>query len=187
MFTRWPEPGRAKTRLIPSIGAAGAAMVHRRLTERTIETIRQAGLRVEVRTTGAAPAAFANWLGANMDFVDQGDGDLGDRLARAALAGPVILLGSDAPDLKPDHLHAAVEALRTHPAVVGPAEDGGYWLLGLSVPAPYLFNSMPWSTDAVCRITLERLEENGFQPVILEVLADLDRPEDLARWPELRP
>lgn len=187
LFTRWPAPGVAKTRLIPALGAAGAAALHRRLTERTIATIGRAGLRAEVRTTGAETQAFEAWLGPGVDIIDQGGGNLGERLARAAETGNVILLGADAPDLRPEHLRAAVEALSAHPAVIGPASDGGYWLLGLRAPAPYLFATMPWGADTVCRITLDRLAVRGVQPVMLEVLADCDRPADLARWPELTP
>ena len=185
IFTRWPEPGKAKTRLIPALGADRAAAIHRRLTEQTLETVRLAGFEPQVCTTGALPEAFADWLGPGIEIGDQGDGDLGDRLARASSDAPVILLGSDGPDLRPEHVQAAVDGLGPHPAVIGPAEDGGYWLLGLAAPAPHLFVDMPWSTDAVCRITLQRLKAGGLDPLILETLADLDRPEDLARWPEL--
>ena len=178
MFTRWPEAGKAKTRLIPALGAAGAADLHRRLTERTVATVRAAGLRLEVRSTGADPARFRDWLGAETCVIDQGEGDLGARLARAAAAVPVLLLGADIPGLEAAHLRDAAAALAVAPAVIGPAEDGGYWLLGLSVPAPQLFDSIAWGTDSVFAETVARLSA----PVVLAMLADLDRPEDLARF-----
>lgn len=182
LFTRWPEAGKAKTRLIPALGAQGAADLHRRLTERTVATVLATGLPLEIRSTGAAPAAFAAWLGANLTVTDQGDGDLGARLARAAASLPVILLGADIPDLAPHHLAAAAAALAGHPAVIGPAEDGGYWLLGLATPAPELFHDIAWGTDSVLAATLARLDPATPR---LATLADLDRPDDLPRWPGL--
>ena len=185
MFTRWPTAGLAKTRLIPAVGPEGAATIHRRLTERTLDVIKAAGLTPEVWFTGATIKAFSAWLGADADYVDQGDGDLGVRLARAARAAPVILMGSDAPDLSAAHLRGAVAALNQHPAVIGPAEDGGYWLLGLRAPSPWAFDDVPWSTDRVFAITVNRFRERGMEPRILATLADLDTPDDLRRWPDL--
>jgi glycosyltransferase A (GT-A) superfamily protein (DUF2064 family) len=98
---------------------------------------------------------------------------------------PVILIGADIPDLSATCLQAAAAALRDAPAVIGPAEDGGYYLLGLRPPMPFLFEAMPWGTDQVFTITAERLAGRGVAPALLPTLADLDRPEDLARWPAL--
>jgi len=181
LFTRWPEPGKAKTRLIPALGAEGAADLHRRLTERTVATVRAAGLALEIRGTGAAPAAFRDWLG-EAEVVDQGDGDLGERLARAAESLPVLLLGADIPGLAAHHLTAAAAALADNPAVIGPASDGGYWLLGLAVPMPAMFRDMAWGTESVLAATLARLPPATPR---LETLDDLDVPKDLARWPGL--
>jgi rSAM/selenodomain-associated transferase 1 len=185
LFTRFPTPGQAKTRLIPALGAEGAAALHRRLTERTLVAMYAARLPIELLVTGAPIMDFHAWLGETLVIKDQGEGDLGARLARAAEAAPVILLGADAPDLSPAHLLAAAEAVRRGEVAIGPAEDGGYWLLGLPIPAPFLFDTMPWSTDALLAATLERLLAHGIVPILLDCLADLDRPEDLARWPEL--
>ena len=178
VFARWPEPGRAKTRLIPALGAEGAADLHRRLTERTVATVLASGLACEVRSTGAPPEDFTAWLG--VEAVDQGDGGLGERLARVAC--PVLLVGADIPDLTPSHLIRAAAGLADAPVVIGPAEDGGYWLLGLAAPAPALFEGIDWGTERVFEQTVARC---AVPPVRLEMLADLDRPEDLARWPGL--
>ncbi len=185
LFTRFPEPGKAKTRLVPALGAEGAAALHRRLTERNVAAARGAGLPIEVRYTGAEREAFADWLGKGLTLVDQGDGDLGERLRRAAPPYPVLFIGSDLPDLTADHLVKAAQLLRTNDVVIGPAEDGGYWALGLTSPADTLFDSMPWGTERVLGETLDRLQERGITPAILPTLADCDRPEDLARWPDL--
>lgn len=185
IFTRYPEPGRAKTRLIPALGAEGAAVLHRRLTERTIAAARASRLAIEVRTTGASIAAFSAWLGDDISFVDQGEGDLGERLNRAASPSPVLFIGSDLPDLTAGHLVDAAARLASNRVVVGPAEDGGYWALGLTEPSDYLFEAMPWGTEKVLDLTLGRLRDRHTIPALLPTLADCDRPEDLARWPGL--
>jgi len=184
-FARFPVAGMCKTRLIPAVGAQGAATIHTKLVENCVAAMRGSGLSIELRTTGAEAPAFRDWLGLDIAFIDQGDGDLGDRLARAAAPYPVIFIGSDAPDLDADRLIAAAKALASAPAVIGPAEDGGYYLLGLNAPAPWLFTGMDWGTEAVFEETMRRFAAHGVTPVVLEPLADLDRPEDLARWPEL--
>ncbi|WP_458095146.1 TIGR04282 family arsenosugar biosynthesis glycosyltransferase [Roseomonas sp. WA12] len=185
LFARFPEPGRAKTRLIPTLGADGAAALHRRLTEQALGVLRASGLPFELRHTGAPPQAFRAWLGEAVPLAEQGMGDLGARMARASADAPAILVGADLPDLAPRHLHAAAAALETHRAVIGPAEDGGYWLLGLREPMPFLFEPMAWGTETVFAETLARFAMQGVTPALLETLADLDRPEDLSRWPEL--
>ena len=184
-FARFPVAGMCKTRLIPAVGAQGAAAIHTRLVEICMAAMRGSGLSIELRTTGAEAPAFRKWLGCDITFVDQGEGDLGDRLARAAAPYPVIFIGSDAPDLDAGRLIVAAKALVSAPAVIGPAEDGGYYLLGLNAPAPWLFADMDWGTETVFDETMRRFAAHGIAPVVLEPLADLDRPEDLARWPEL--
>jgi len=186
LFTRYPQAGRAKTRLIPALGEEGAAALHRRLTEMTLAQVRASGLAHEVRVTGAAEAAFREWLG-EVAVVEQGEGDLGERLDRAAAPCPVIFIGADAPDLRADHLREAAQALVRNAAVIGPAADGGYWLLGLARAVPGLFQQMEWGTESVCSETLRRLRAAGLEPAMLPLLHDLDRPDDLARWPELAP
>ena len=185
LFTRYPDPGRAKTRLIPALGADGTAALHRRLTEPAVSVLRASALPFELRVTGAPAEHFRTWLGEDVAVVDQGPGDLGGRLLRATGTPPVILLGADVPDLAVRHLQAAAAALQTHRTAIGSAEDGGDYLLGLAEPMPFLFAEMPWSTDAVIASTMQRFEAQGVAPAVLETLADLDRPDDLRRWPGL--
>ena len=182
LFLRYPVAGRAKTRLIPRIGAEGAARVHRRLAERTVGTVRAARLPLTLRTTGETAELFGEWLGP-LEVVDQGGGDLGQRLAR--VPAPALLLGADIPDLAPAHLRAATDALAEVPVVIGPAVDGGYYLLGFREPVPWLFDAMPWGTDGVFAETVRRLDARQVTHRVLDPLHDCDRPEDLARWPEL--
>ncbi len=183
LFARYPTPGAAKTRLIPALGAEGAARVHRRLVERTIATIRTSGAPFALWFTGASRAEFAAWLGEDVELFEQGDGDLGERLAR--VPAPAILLGADVPDLQAQYLQLAVEGLKANDAVIGPALDGGYYLLGFNRSVPFLFTDMPWGTGAVLEETMARLAARRLTVLVLEPLGDCDRPEDLEFHPEL--
>jgi glycosyltransferase A (GT-A) superfamily protein (DUF2064 family) len=98
---------------------------------------------------------------------------------------PVIFFGADTPDLADHHVMQAIEALDASPVVLGPADDGGYYLIGMKQPMPELLIDMPWSTDQVLSETMRRLAAQGVEPVLLETLHDCDRPEDLPRWPWL--
>lgn len=183
LFAKFPTPGAVKTRLIPSIGAEAATEVHRQLVERTIATIEASGLDFAVYHTGAPAHYFSEWFGPDVKLVEQGEGDLGARLAR--VEAPAILLGADIPNLSPRHLLRAHEALQSKDMVIGPAQDGGYYLLGFRAPVPFLFSDMPWGTDGVLGETLARLRAREVSVEMLEELADCDRPADLALWPDL--
>lgn len=185
LFARYPTAGACKTRLIPALGPAGAAEVHRSLTERTVAVLRASGAPVTVAYTGAVADAFAAWLGPDISLVEQAEGDLTARLLACLEPAPVIFFGADTPDLASHHVEAAIAALTDNDVVIGPAEDGGYYLIGMRTALPELLTDMPWSTDQVLPETLARLEAIGIAPVLLETLADCDRPEDLARWPGL--
>jgi uncharacterized protein len=129
--------------------------------------------------------AVTDWLGTEVDYRPQADGDLGRRMERAFATcfdegfARVVVIGSDLPDLSADLLTEALALLDSHPVVLGPARDGGYWLLGLREPAPYLFEDVPWSTPEVLSVTLARLRERGLEPALLPTLADLDEAADL--------
>ncbi len=185
LFTRYPTAGQAKTRLIPALGADGAAELHKRLAERTVRTLRESGLPLELSTTGASAKRFAAWLGKDLAHKAQSGDNLGDRLAHASDPAPVIIVGSDCPGLSAHHIAKAQAALRTAQVVIGPAEDGGYWLIGIATRCDFLFRDMEWGTGNVLAETLRRLADRAIEPAMLETLADCDRPEDLARWPDL--
>lgn len=185
LFARFPVPGQCKTRLIPALGPSGAAKLHRKLTERTVAVLRASGQPVTIAYTGADRAAFAEWLGPDVALAEQAAGDLTDRLLACLDDPPVIFFGSDTPDLQPEHVVAAIDGLRSNDVVIGPAEDGGYYLIGMQRALPSLLTNMPWSTDQVLPETLARLAGLGVSPLLLDVLSDCDRPEDLAQWPEL--
>jgi rSAM/selenodomain-associated transferase 1 len=142
--------------------------------------------RVHVHCTPRdARERVAAWLGDGPEYHPQADGDLGDRLRAAfdhAFAGGarrVVVIGSDLPDLSAHHLRRAFRALDGAPAVLGPARDGGYWLLGLRRPVPEAFDGIPWSTGSVLARTVERLRAAGAGPALLDELADVDEAADL--------
>lgn len=185
LFAKYPLPGFAKTRLIPALGADGAARVHRHLARRTVEVLQQSGAPVEIRTAGAGAAEFRAWLGESMTLVEQVEGGLTERLIDAGRDHPHIFFGADTPDLTVEMVHAAISALETRDIVIGPAEDGGYYLIGMRRARPELLHDMPWSTSEVAAETLRRCEALALSVALLPALADCDRPEDLDRWPEL--
>ncbi len=194
VLTRYPVPGHVKTRLVPALGAERAADLHRELAERTLAVAREAravrGCAIEVHYDGGDRASFAAWLGNDLDYEPQAGDDLGARLRLASEAvllrrrGPVVLIGTDCPALATAHLASTFAGLAGHDHVVGPARDGGYYLLGLRRPSPELFVDVPWGTDRVLARTLEAIRAAGRTVLILEPLADIDRPEDLPLLPD---
>ncbi len=189
IFARWPEPGEAKTRLIPAFGADGAAAIYTKLLAHTVAVAKDSELDFTVRTTGAAPERFRQAFGDDVTFTDQGDGDLSAKLSR--VPAPAIVIGSDCPGLTPALLRAARDTLaRTdggqEAMVIGPARDGGYYLLGFTEDAGFAFADMAWSTDTVFAETVRRFVARGIRPAILPELSDVDTADDLADWPEFR-
>jgi len=192
VFTRIPEPGTAKTRLIPALGARGAADLQKRMTGYTLHRVRllarQTSVSVEVRYDGRGVGRVRQWLGEDLLYAAQGQGDLGRRMERAfrdgfrAGAKRVVVMGTDCPGLSPEYLRQAFEALERTEVVIGPARDGGYVLLGLRKPVAALFHDVPWGSDRVLARTLERVKDRGLTVCLLEPLRDVDRPEDLPVW-----
>ncbi|MBX7492153.1 TIGR04282 family arsenosugar biosynthesis glycosyltransferase [Qipengyuania sp. 1NDW9] len=182
IFARLPVPGQVKTRLVPAVGEEGAARIYARLLAHTVEVAKESGLDFELRVTGGEVEAFHSLFGSNVAVVDQGGGDLGAKMAR--VEAPALLIGSDCPGISVPLLQAAAGALDDRRVVLGPANDGGYYLIGFTEPVPFLFEDMEWSTPKVLPETLTRLAERGYGPAILPELADIDTGEDLAAWPE---
>lgn len=183
---RAPVPGRTKTRLVPALGAEGAAALSATLTRRAVATARGARLGpVELWCAPGCGHPLFQGLAARGDVAlrDQGPGDLGARMGEALAAGalPALLLGTDCPGLTPAALREAAAALTRHDAVLVPAEDGGYVLVGLARPVPEMFAGIPWGTPAVLGETRAALQAAGASWAELAPLADVDRPEDLAR------
>jgi uncharacterized protein len=143
-------------------------------------------VRVRVHHTPAdAGDAVRAWLGAGPAYLPQADGDLGRRMedafARAFADGAerVVIVGSDLPELSASLLRRAFDALDVHPAVLGPARDGGYYLLGLRRMVPGIFDGIAWSTPDVLAATLARFRAADVAPAMLDELADVDEVQDL--------
>lgn len=185
LFAKYPRAGFAKTRLIFVLGEERAARLHAILAERTVRLLQQTGEKFELHYTGALVSEFEKWLGSDIEYVAQPEGDLTARLMAAMAPAPVIFLGSDTPDLQARHIEQAVAALTNHDVVIGPAVDGGYYLIGMREELPFLLEDMPWSTSEVLPETLRRLAASGHSVAMLEELHDCDRPSDLDHWPWL--
>lgn len=200
VLSKDPVPGRVKTRLVPALGADGAARLHRALVERCLHTCLGSGLPVTLVLDGDLGGDLAGWARSRGVAVQrQAEGDLGQRL-RQALRGPgrLVCVGTDCPDLEARDL---LQAARPGPVVLGPALDGGYWLVAIDGAAPpadppghALFADIEWSTPQVLAQTLERARAAGLEVRLLAHRRDLDTPADLVEYasdpgcpPTLRP
>lgn len=189
IFAKAPLPGFAKTRLIPALGAQGAADLARRLLLRAVQEATSANVGpVELCVTPAVTDEV--WrtilIPAAVQWTEQGEGDLGERMARAAqrvldCGEAVLLTGTDCPELKAAQLQQAASALRCCDATLVPAFDGGYVLLGLKRFHRSLFEGIAWSTDRVAKETVQRLKQLEWSVQHLPMLHDIDEPEDL-KW-----
>lgn len=192
VFAKAPLPGAAKTRLIPALGAEGAANLARRMLAHTLVQALAVGAQAVELCMSPAPSDPA-WQGValpqTLERSDQGEGDLGARMNRAmnrALArrqGPVLLMGTDCPALSAADIAEAGRQLEHHDAVLVPVADGGYVLIGLRAPSPALFTGMAWSTPAVAAETLRRMASGGLRVWQGPPLHDIDEPADLVHLP----
>jgi rSAM/selenodomain-associated transferase 1 len=191
VLAKAPLPGFAKTRLIPALGAEGAALLQARLVEHAVATACAA--RIGPVTLWGAPDEshpLFQAIGARLGvaLASQDGGDLGERMLAAVAAAdmPVLVIGTDCPALTADHLRAAADILRGGAdAAIIPAEDGGYALIGLRAPARALFSEMHWSVPSVMEETRRRLRDLGMRRREPVTLWDLDLPQDLERLREI--
>ncbi len=200
VFTRYPEQGTTKTRLIPALGEKGAADFQRKMVEHTValamplSTSRE--VTVEIRYDGGSDRMMKDWLGPNFVYRPQGRGDLGARMKRSfedAFSEGVdtaVMVGTDIPELSPATLQKAFDVLNQKDLVLGPAKDGGYYLIGLkrNVQPRYLtelFSGIVWGKGDVLEKTLGTARRIGLRHSLLEELEDVDRPEDLSKWDRL--
>jgi rSAM/selenodomain-associated transferase 1 len=189
IFAKAPVAGLAKTRLIPSLGAQGAAELARRMLAYTVEQALSAGVgpvELCVTPSPADPVWQAFAAPTSASWSDQGEGDLGARMARAARRSDgtgeaVLLIGTDCPALDAALLQSAAQSLETFDATLVPSADGGYVLLGLKRFHASLFQDIEWSTATVARETLLRLDELGCRVHIRPKVHDIDEPADL-QW-----
>lgn len=188
VFARTPVPGQVKTRLIPALGRDGAARLHEQLTTRAVATAVQASIGpVHIWCTPTVDHPLFSDLRRTfgVQLFRQNADDLGRRMHGALVRtlkefSCAIVIGSDCPFLTIADLQATCEALAEGtPAVLGPALDGGYFLIALAAPAPSLFENVPWGTDEVLEITRDRLRQLDWTWHELAPRRDIDRSEDL--------
>ena len=185
IFARAPVLGEVKTRLGKAIGAERALALYEAFLDDTCALTQGLGARRVMAVAGDVDHPRLQHLAKSQRLVveSQGDGDLGARMARAVAThvarGPVVIVGSDAPTLPRAHLHQALDALMAHDVVIGPSDDGGYYLVGARVDVPELFAGVRWSTPEVLATTLERLGARAY--ALLPAWHDVDSAEDLER------
>ncbi len=191
VLAKAPIYGLVKTRIAATLGPDVALAVYRRLAARTFIEVAAAadhGVEAEARVTPDASALDARtWVPPRIRVRAQGTGDLGNRMRRAfddafaEGAERVAVVGTDCPGFTRRHAEAAFAALSHSDLVIGPATDGGYWLLGARGTTPDVFAGVPWSTNGVLAATRDRAQAVGLRVFELETLADLDTAEDLER------
>lgn len=189
IIAKEPQPGFAKTRLIPALGEQGAADLADRLLHHALQQALAADVGpVELCVTPDPQAAYWQHCAANLpcELSAQVSGDLGMRMAMAAQQGlargtPVMLIGTDCPALSTQQLQTMAASLARQDACLCPVSDGGYSLLGLRRFNAALFNAMPWSTDHVAALTRQRLAQLEWSWHESEPLWDVDEPEDLVQ------
>lgn len=188
VFAKAPQAGKVKTRLAAAIGAEGAARLYGRLVEHAVATAIAADCGPVELHGSPGRHAFLRVLarGRGLPLRRQAAGDVGARMYEAFRRGlrshaRMVLIGSDCPALTAADLRRAARLLRSCDAVIAPAEDGGYPLIGLARNAPALFSGVAWSTAAVMAQTRHRLAALGWRWRELRTVWDVDRPGDLAR------
>ncbi len=185
IFAKAPVPGRVKTRLAAAVGPEIAARFYKVLGSMVVKQV--GGGAHETVVCFDPPDAEAEvraWLGPELKYRAQSEGDLGDRMddaVRQALVGggSAVVIGTDAPDVDASTVSGAFAALGDHDLVLGPAEDGGYYLIGLNRPNSTLFQGIPWSTDRVFEVTVELATRAGLRIHLLPTLRDVDRLADV--------
>lgn len=195
LFARTPRTGRVKRRLAAGIGIEGALAAHEELLRGAIDRCFDGSHRQELWLTELEDVPA--WLNTSaqalhVELRGQSAGDLGDRMwdaLRRGLRGSrrCVLFGSDCPDIDADYLAAAFEALEEADVVIGPAEDGGYGLIGLARPLPELFLDMRWGDAGVLARTLHRAARAGASVTLLPEIYDVDRLEDWRRYRSANP
>ena len=194
IFSGYPEPGKTKTRLIPALGAEGAAQLQKRLSEHTIKQSEQLlqtrSVTRNIYFAGGDAQLMKEWLGDQLNYFEQAPGDLGVKICSAFADSfakdreRVVIIGIDCPGVNSDILTTAFESLKDNQLVLGTAADGGYYLVGLqknaaSLALPKLFTNINWGTSEVLAATKSIADDLGLKVVYLKTLRDIDRPEDL--------
>ncbi len=192
IFVKAPRLGTVKTRLAERVGAEAALGIYRELVATTLAQVASPDIPSNTVSLWFAPddagSEIQSWLRPGWTAHPQGDGDLGTRLARAVTAAfdqgarRLVVVGSDCPWQTADDIRTAWKELESSDVVLGPAEDGGYWLIGLRSTWVSLFHDISWSQPTVLRETLDRIQEGGLSFKLLRTLPDVDTEADWLRW-----
>jgi len=197
IFTRYPAPGTTKTRMIPVLGSKGAADLQRQMTDCLVSKVKAItdgqSLSLEVRFQGGSARLMRKWLGPSLTYRRQGRGDIGRRMLRALADGfqdgytAIVIIGADIPDISGAIIQHAFEGLEKTNLVLGPAADGGYYLIGLrktdgNQAYLELFETIAWGTSKVLSQTIAAADRLGIGYALLDTLQDVDRPADLKIW-----
>ncbi len=180
ILAKKPELGKCKTRLAAGIGEEGALFVYQKLLKHTLELAQNPSWNTHVFWKGQGEYP----LPKEFSIREQINGDLGWKMSQAFDAvlnhgESVVMIGTDCPDLTPDLLHEAFDALQENDLVLGPSEDGGYYLIGMNQKLPFLFEDMEWSTAEVLENTVNKANKNDVKVVQLRKLNDIDTESDL--------
>jgi len=184
VFVKAPRPGSVKTRLAQAIGAQSACAAYSRMVAALLNQLRSLDAVELCFTPQDAADEIRHWLREGWTIRPQVNGDLGRRLGSAfehsfnSGARQVVVIGSDCPAVTAEDVRKAWEGLQTHDVVLGPATDGGYWLIGLRQTQPALFQAIPWSSGQVFPETIKRIRQCGLRVQILRELRDLDTEAD---------
>ena len=189
IFGRYPLPGKVKTRLIPHLGPVGSADLQRRLTEDIVKEARRISYISDIAFfyKGGSKELLRRWLGRDIIFVPQSDDDLGRSMRDAIDWGirrgyeKIVLIGTDIYGLRAEYIEEAFNRLEKYDLVIGPSEDGGYWLIGMKGLIEDVFFGIDWGTDRVLDQTLAVLRKRRIGFSLLNRLMDIDTIEDLKR------
>ncbi|NIS75616.1 MAG: DUF2064 domain-containing protein [Deltaproteobacteria bacterium] len=188
VFAKYPEPGKVKTRLAEDIGAERAATIYSYMAETVINNVsNQGNYRTEIFFDPPdKDKEIRSWLGNTPDsYLPQHGDTLGGRISNAfrtvfsGVSDRAVIIGTDCLDVSADMVRYAFECLENYHSVIGPADDGGYYLLGLNRYEPEIFQNIDWSTDQVLKQTMGRIKEKGLSLFMLDPLTDIDTVFDL--------
>ena len=184
IFCRYPEMGKVKTRIAAESGNAAALAIYQKMLKAVFENIEDSGFSYEVHHTGGSRDEVEFWL-EKMDSRPQAEGDLGDKLSYAVENWfeteneSLVIIGSDQIEIDNAVLVEAENILKDKDLVLGPAEDGGYYLIGMNQPHKEIFEAISWGSDTVFNETVVKINDNGLTYGLLPVKSDIDYLQDV--------
>lgn len=189
IFTRYPVPGKTKTRLIPTLGEVGAVKLQKEMTEKIAGTAvrfrKINDVDIEIHYADGNEKKMRNWLDEDFIYKKQGGGDIGEKMNKSLKdvlnggAEKAVLIGTDCPVITVEILESAFDSLSKNDVVLGPAGDGGYYLVGMKKECLEIFQGINWGSSEVLNETISKLKKINLSLSLVEILDDIDRPEDV--------